>query len=593
MHKAGAASPNIISGGFGKYRHIVDIGLFCGPFFGQGVLVQIRAALGAPINEDRALAFLGDGVFDNRLDRRETSTAGDQDDRLDSVFAQIKSAVRAVDAQDVAALQGAENLLSEQPPRDVANVQLQHGVVMRRIGQGKAAFFAVLEQNIDVLAGPELQPFAGRQAEVHFDDVRRQFFQLFDTRRQCLWRNVIDRAKLLAFDDQIRFGMGATVKRQPVSDFFRLEGVTLCFAVVDRAREHFSLAGTTGAILAAVGQGQALAQCGVKQCFIGFGGKLAATRLNGNLVAHLIPRLLGYNAGVENILIVGSGDVARRILSRLAQRYRVYALLRDATRAASWRAAGAIPLLADLDDPASLQRLCGLADRVLHLAPPPANGAKDTRTRHLLAALSKSKSLPRQLVYVSTTGVYGDCAGAQIDETRCLNPESARAKRRADAERYLRQWGADVGVRVSILRAPGIYASDRLPVERLKKGLPALAAADDVFTNHIHADDLAAACIAALRHGQANRVYNIVDDSDLQMAEYFDRVADAFALPRPPRMTRQAAEQALSAMQMSFMRESRRIDNRRLKNELKLRLAFPNINDGIAEALSRSNPCWS
>lgn len=296
---------------------------------------------------------------------------------------------------------------------------------------------------------------------------------------------------------------------------------------------------------------------------------------------------------MQNILIVGSGDVARRILSRLAQGYRVYALLRDASRAAAWRAAGAIPLLADLDDRASLQGLSGLADIVLHLAPPPSEGQKDMRTRNLLAALGKGKSLPRQLVYVSTTGVYGDCAGAKIDETRRLHPESARAGRRVDAERCLRQWGRRTGVRVSILRAPGIYAADRLPVERLKKGLPALVEADDVFTNHIHADDLAAACVAALRYGKANRAYNVVDDSDLRMAEYFDRVADAFALPRPPRITRQVAESALSAVQLSFMRESRRIGNRRIKNELKLRLAYPSIDDGIAEASSRRNTCLS
>ncbi|PKO88402.1 MAG: NAD(P)-dependent oxidoreductase [Betaproteobacteria bacterium HGW-Betaproteobacteria-10] len=296
---------------------------------------------------------------------------------------------------------------------------------------------------------------------------------------------------------------------------------------------------------------------------------------------------------MQNILIVGSGDVARRIFSLLAQRYRVYALVRRASQAIEWRAAGAIPLLADLDDRAGLQRLSGLADIVLHLAPPPGEGPKDTRTRKLLSALSRSKSLPRQLVYVSTTGVYGDCGGAQINETRRLNPESARAGRRVDAERCLRQWGARTGVRVSILRAPGIYAADRLPLERLKKGLPALAEGDDVFTNHIHADDLAAACLAALRHAGANRAYNVVDDSDLKMAEYFDRVASAFALPRPLRISRQVAEQTLSPMQLSFMRESRRIGNRRLKNELKLRLAYPSIDDGIAEACSRRNACLS
>ena len=287
---------------------------------------------------------------------------------------------------------------------------------------------------------------------------------------------------------------------------------------------------------------------------------------------------------MQKILIVGSGDVARRILSRLARRARVYALLRDADRVQAWRKAGATPVLADLDDRSSLRRLAGLADVVLHLAPPPGEGRQDKRTRHLLAALGKAESLPRRLIYVSTTGVYGDCAGAQIDETRHLNPESSRAGRRVDAERVLRDWGRRTGVAVSILRAPGIYAADRLPLERLHKGLPALVAEDDVYTNHIHADDLAAACIAAIRHGGAGRAYNVVDDSDMKMAEYFDQVADAFALPRPPRLTRAAAAAQLSPVQMSFMRESRRIGNRRLKNELRLRLAFPTVDVGIAAA---------
>jgi nucleoside-diphosphate-sugar epimerase len=313
--------------------------------------------------------------------------------------------------------------------------------------------------------------------------------------------------------------------------------------------------------------------------------------LDGNLVAHLFPLVVGYNLAVQKILIVGSGDVARRILSRLARRYRVYALLRDASRAAEWRLAGATPVIGDLDDRASLDRLAGLADHVLHLAPPPSAGAFDTRTRHLLAALGKGKSLPRRLIYVSTTGVYGDCAGASIDETRHLRPESSRAGRRVDAESCLRHWGRRHGCAVSILRAPGIYAADRLPLDRLQRQLPALCAADDVFTNHIHADDLAAACVAALQRGGANRAYNVVDDSDLKMAEYFDRVAIAFALPKPPRLSRAEAAERLSPVQMSFMRESRRIGNRRLKEELKLRLAYPTVDVGIAEAIARRKAC--
>jgi nucleoside-diphosphate-sugar epimerase len=275
--------------------------------------------------------------------------------------------------------------------------------------------------------------------------------------------------------------------------------------------------------------------------------------------------------------------------------------LRNTEQCAAWRAAGATPLLGDLDRPGSLKRLAGIADVVLHFAPPPnppaggPDASRDSRTRYLLAALSKEKSLPQRLIYISTTGVYGDCAGARIDETRPLRPASARAQRRVDAERQLRRWGRRNGVAVSILRAPGIYAHDRLPLERLRNGTPALAAANDVFTNHIHADDLARAAVAALRHGLPNRVINACDDSDLRMGDYFDRVADAFALPHPPRLSRQDAKAALSPLQLSFMSESRRIGNRRLKEELRLRLRYPSVEDTLAAiaALPEEEKCWS
>lgn len=285
---------------------------------------------------------------------------------------------------------------------------------------------------------------------------------------------------------------------------------------------------------------------------------------------------------MQTLLIVGSGDVARRALP-LLHRYRVFALLRNSADAPAWRAAGARTIVGDLDDRKSLDRLAGLADLVLHLAPPPNAGDRDSRTRHLLAALAKGKSLPRGIAYISTTGVYGDCAGAAIDETRPARPQTARARRRVDAEGALRRFGCRTGVRVSLLRAPGIYAGDRLPVDRLRAGLPALAAGEDVHSNHIHADDLAAACVAALRRGSANRAYNVVDDSQLKMGEYFDCVADACGLPRPPRLPRAAIAQALSPVQMSFLGESRRIGNRRLKRELKLRLRYPTV----AAALER------
>jgi len=241
-------------------------------------------------------------------------------------------------------------------------------------------------------------------------------------------------------------------------------------------------------------------------------------------------------------------------------------------------------VLGDLDRAESLERLAGLADLVLHLAPPPREGSRDTRTRHLLAALSRGRSLPRRLVYISTTGVYGDCDGARIDETRPRRPASARARRRVDAEEVLRRWGALNRVPVLILRAPGIYGDGRLPLERLQAGMPVLAPEADVFTNHIHADDLARACCLALFRGGAGRSFNVVDDSELKMGDYFDQVADAAGLPRPPRLERGELAGQLSPLQCSFMAESRRIANWRMRRELRLDLSFPTVALGLAAA---------
>ena len=287
---------------------------------------------------------------------------------------------------------------------------------------------------------------------------------------------------------------------------------------------------------------------------------------------------------MQKLLIVGGGDVARRTLPRLLGHYQVFALLRDPTQLASWRLGGARPILADLDRASSLKRISGLADIVLHFAPPPERGTIDTRTRHLLAALNRGKSLPRRLIYVSTSGVYGDCAGERIDETRSSHPATARAQRRVDAEHQLRRFGRRGGVCVSILRAPGIYAADRLPIERLRKGVAALRAEDDVFTNHIHADDLAMLTCAALRFGRANRCYNASDDSEMKMGDYFDLIADRFDLPRAPRISRHEAQLTMPPTQLSFMSESRRLDNWRARRELRAQWRYPHVADGVNAA---------
>jgi nucleoside-diphosphate-sugar epimerase len=287
---------------------------------------------------------------------------------------------------------------------------------------------------------------------------------------------------------------------------------------------------------------------------------------------------------MRRLLIIGCGDVALRMIPLVRQRYVVYGLTRDRDRLPALRAAGLKPVWGDLDRPDTLAALRGLAHDVAHFAPPPSSGTRDTRTAHLIASLAKAKSLPQHLVYISTSGVYGDCAGALVDETRPLKPQTERARRRVDAERQLREWGARAGLRVTIVRAPGIYATGRLPLERLTRGTPALRDEDDAYVNHVHADDLARIVAAALRRGQANRSYNASDDVPQRMGDYFDLVADRFGLPRPPRIPRDEARRVMPPQLYSFMSESRRLSNRRIKEELRVRLQYPSVYDGVAAA---------
>lgn len=302
------------------------------------------------------------------------------------------------------------------------------------------------------------------------------------------------------------------------------------------------------------------------------------------------------------ILIVGCGDVGLRAARRLRGRARVYGLTRTPERAAALRAAGVVPLIGDLDDRASLARLTGLADAVLHFAPPPAEGNADPRSRRLIAVLGRAslarrsrghglkgyvyrhgnKDLrPDTLVYISTSGVYGDCGGERVAETRPVRPHNARAKRRVDAERRLRRWTGRSGRRLAILRAPGIYAQDRMPEARVRQGLPALMPEEDIYTNHIHAEDLARLAVIALFRGRPNRVYNAVDDSGLKMGDWFDVVADHLGLPRPPRQTRAEVMAAVTPAMRSFLSESRRLDNHRIKRELRYRFLYPTVREGL------------
>jgi nucleoside-diphosphate-sugar epimerase len=241
------------------------------------------------------------------------------------------------------------------------------------------------------------------------------------------------------------------------------------------------------------------------------------------------------------------------VAQALSGRVRLLALTSSVARIDVLRARGITPLQGNLDEPASLRRLAGLCSRVLHLAPPPAEGWADTRTLALIRAL-RLRRLPQAMVYASTSGVYGDCQGELALETRAVHPGTPRASRRVEAEDMIRFLG---------------------------RATPVLQAADDVYTNHIHADDLARACLAALWRGKAQRVYNVNDDSCLKMGDYFDLAADLYGLPRPPRVPRSTAREQLPLLLLSFMSESRRMDNTRMKRELRLQLRYPTVEAGL------------
>ncbi|HLX79385.1 MAG TPA: NAD-dependent epimerase/dehydratase family protein [Burkholderiales bacterium] len=269
---------------------------------------------------------------------------------------------------------------------------------------------------------------------------------------------------------------------------------------------------------------------------------------------------------MKRLLIAGCGDIARRALAALESRFEIRVLSRSNG--------------IDLDRPESLASL-EPADAVLHCVPPPQTGEADNRTANLLAALEGRGILPTRFVYISTSGVYGDCAGAVVDESWAVNPSNARARRRVDAERRLALWCNVHRAALVVLRAPGIYAEDRLPLERLRAGTPVLRDSDDVYTGHIHAGDLAACCLRALEEDAPAGTYNASDDTRLKMGEWFDLIADWARLPRPPRIARSEAAGRIPPELLSFMSESRRLDNARLKRTLGVRLRYPTVREGL------------
>src|SRR5258708_7587628 len=461
----------------------------------------------------------------------------------------------------------------------MAHMQLHELVVVRRVRHREAAPRAVLQEDVDVLAGEEHQALVRRELQIDDHGVVRGALQFLHARGELPHLDIARFAHFAGLDRHVGQRLRLAKERVALLALLRGERLFRIPAVVDSAIDELSLAAAACAVAAAVWEHEACVERRLQDRRAVLRRKPVAGVAYRDLMRH---RCAGENPFVENLLIIGCGDVARRALPAWGVRQRVAAVVRSPNPALD--AADVEQMVGDLDDAASLVALCGRARGIVHLAPPAGTGALDTRTRSLLAALAprgRGAMLPRRFVYLSTSGVYGDCAGEWVDETRPPSPRSERALRRLDAERALGDWGERNKVEIVILRVPGIYAADRLPLERLARGTPALRPEEDVYTNHIHADDLAGILVTALESTRARGVYNASDDGPMKMGDFFDFVADRTGLARPPRISREEAARLLPPELLSFMSESRRLSNRRLKAELGVRLRYSTVRDGV------------
>ncbi len=277
--------------------------------------------------------------------------------------------------------------------------------------------------------------------------------------------------------------------------------------------------------------------------------------------------------------IVGCGYVGFQVAEKLlAQRQSVAALTHSQHNQNELRAAQIQTYFGDLDY--ALEELPTKVDILFYFAPPPTQGICDTRMQHFL---TRFQARPKKAILISTTGVYGDCQGAWIDETQALNPQADRAKRRVDAERQWQQWAEQQGTEWVILRVAGIYGKQRLPVERLKKQLPVLDEAIAPYSNRIHVEDLVDVCIAASQRGQG--VFNVTDGNPTTMTDYFNQVALALNLPLPPTLNREQATQQLSPEMNSYLAESKRIHNQKMQQVLQVIPKYPNLQEGLSSLI--------
>ena len=268
-------------------------------------------------------------------------------------------------------------------------------------------------------------------------------------------------------------------------------------------------------------------------------------------------------------------------MRELADGGSVSAMVRTVESADRLNEEGIVAVSADLQSQCPPEKF--LAGRVLYwFAPPQPESDEDRRLRHFAECAQDAGEWPSRVVLISTTGVYGDCQGDWVTEDRALTPITGRARRRVDAERTMRDWCRLNDVPVVALRVPGIYGAGKLPLKRLRAGLPVLAPELAPWSNRVHVEDLISACLAAARIADPLPVYNISDGHPSTMSDFFFRVADAAGLPRPPVVDRQEATAALSAEMRSYLAESKRIDNTPMREHLGVDIRYPDLESGLS-----------
>ena len=284
---------------------------------------------------------------------------------------------------------------------------------------------------------------------------------------------------------------------------------------------------------------------------------------------------------MSDVFIVGCGDIGRRVaLTYREEGKSVTGLVRSPEKGAELEALGIRAVIADLDDPTTLAGLDTAGKLLFYFAPPPGGGHEDPRVRNFCAAIPPDAA-PARIIYMSTSGVYGDCGDTIVTEETPAIPLTPRGKRRLHAETLFREWGAERRVPVITLRVTGIYGPGRLPVSQLTSGQPVLDERIANLTNRIHSEDLVRICRAAAQRGEEGDIYNVSDGHPTTMTDYFNAAADLLGLPRPRQVSWEEARQVMSPLMLSYVSESRRMDNRKMLEKLRITLRYPTLAEGI------------